>query len=442
MIDVVALFKPLVKWGVSIFKASLVPEVVYKAFKVALTEKPGAVHIELPEDVASFEAGDLKPIKHLDKVRRSVPDDKAIDQIWDMLKDAKKPVILAGNGVLRHHATGQLTEFVDATKIPVVNTFMAKGAIARSHPAALFTVGLSSGDFNNQVLEGSDLVLAIGYDVVEYHPKLWNPDSDLRIAHIDFAPAEVDTHYRTAAEAVGDLSHSLWMLNERVKEEPIEVDPSYYADIRQTMLDDFAFHAADDQQGSIKPQKMLWDLRETLGPKDIAISDVGAHKMWFSRYYQADEPLTAIVHNGFCSMGGALPGAIAAKLAFPDRTVVALAGDGAFLQNVQEMETARRIGTNIIVVVWVDGGYGLISWKQDNRWNKHSDLSFGNPDFDALAQAFDWAHFACDDSTKLAGVLQDAVAATAERPVLVSIPIDYAENPKLTERLGSLRCRE
>jgi acetolactate synthase-1/2/3 large subunit len=281
--------------------------------------------------------------------------------------------------------------------------------------------------------------ISCGYDLVEYHPRLWNPTKNIPIVHIDFTPAEVDAHYRCMIEAVGDLSHSLWMLNERQKREPIAFDPAVYADVRDIMLKDFASLAEDATVGALKPQKVLWDVRKVLGAEDILLSDVGAHKMWIARYYQCEAPNTCLISNGFCSMGFALPGAIGAKIAFPERRVLAICGDGGFLMNVQEMETAKRVGANIVVMVWCDGGYGLISWKQDTRYGRHTNLSFENPKFDHLAAAFGWKHFHVRESAALAATLQQAFSESC--PVLVSLDIDYSENPKLTKRLGGLRMQ-
>ena len=228
--------------------------------------------------------------------------------------------------------------------------------------------------------------------MVEYHPRLWNPGADRRIIHIDFLPAEVDHNYRVDVEIVGDLAHTLWMLNERF--EALQENPVYDLEpqrkVREQMIEELSEHANDDTKGTIKPQKALWDAREVLGPHDILLSDVGAHKMWVARHYQCDEPNTCLISNGFCSMGFALPGAISAKLVYPDRRVLALCGDGGFLMNVQELETAARLGTNIVCMIWEDGGYGLIAWKQETQFGRHTDLSFGNPDFVKLADSFGW----------------------------------------------------
>lgn len=433
--DVVGMFQPITKWAWSIGNADTIPEVLRRGFKLATTEKPGACHIELPEDVAKHEtvATALDP----QRLRRPVADDKIVDRAFESIRRARKPVILAGNGTIRKRASKQLRRFVEQTGIGVLSTFMAKGAVAREDPRCLFTVGLGQRDYGMLALEAADLVICLGYDMVEYPPRLWNPDGTKEILHIDFLPAEVDNHYPAQIEVVGDLAHTLWMLNERVeKASRLSFDLSEQKSVRQRMLEEIEEYAGDETQGTIRPQKALWDLRKVLGPHDIVLSDVGAHKMWVARYYHCDEPNTCLISNGFCSMGFALPGAIAAKLVDPSKNVVAVCGDGGFLMNVQEMETAVRLGTDIVVLLWQDDEYGLIKWKQEAQFGRHTDLSFGNPDFEQLAQAFGWAGFRCDDATDLHSTLEKALAAG--KPALVTIPIDYRENALLTERLGEI----
>ncbi len=433
--DVVSLFRPITKWATPIIHPNAVPEVVRKAFKLATTEKPGACHIELAEDIAMLEVKGKVPLP-VKKLRRPVPDDKIVNRAWEMIRKAKRPVVLAGNGCVRKRASHQLRRFCEATGIGVICTFMGKGAVSRHADHCLYTMGLQARDRVSLAVDDADVIITLGYDLVEYHPRLWNPKGDKTIVHIDFLPAEVDECYHPEVEVVGDLAHTLWMLNERLAEHPCDLSVAQHQEIRAGMAADFAEHAADDAEGVIKPQKALWDLREALGPKDIVLSDVGAHKMWIARYYQCDEPNTCLISNGFCSMGFALPGAIGAKLAEPERQVVAVCGDGGFLMNVQEMETAVRLGTKITVMLWVDGGYGLIAWKQDNHFGRHTDLSFGNPDFEKLAEAFGWYAETVNASKDLAGALDRAL--DAEAPALVIVPIDYEENNKLSKRLGEI----
>jgi len=437
IMDVVQMFEPVTKWATTILNPNTIPEIVRKAVRVARTEKPGAVHIELPEDIAKLDTS-ARPMQPR-RFRRSVPDDKIADKAFDMLSAAKRPIILAGNGCIRRRASKQLRIFCEKTGIGVVSTFMAKGCVDMDADYCLYTVGLGRKDRISLAIDDADLVIALGFDMVEYHPHLWNSHKDKRIIHADFLPAEIDEHYHAEVELVGDLAHTLWMLNERVDERGLpEFDFGLQRKARARMAEDFAEHKDDDTDGTVRPQKVLWDAREVMGPHDILLSDVGAHKMWIARHYQCHEPNTCLIPNGFCSMGSALPGAIAANIVHPDRRILAIAGDAGFMMNVQEMETATRLDSNIIVMVWADGGYGLISWKQEDEFGHHTDLSFGNPDWHTLAASFGWhGHYV----TKSADLLKTLESAFEESgPSLVVVPIDYRENPLLTKKLGEITC--
>ncbi|MGD2068536.1 MAG: acetolactate synthase large subunit [Gemmatimonadota bacterium] len=442
VMDVVSMFRPVTKWAQTVRHPDNIPEIVRKAVRVARTEKPGACMVELPEDIAKRASG-TEPIE-VRKFRRPVPDDKILDRAWDAIRNARRPLILAGNGCIRRRASKQLRRFVEKTGIGVVNTFMAKGALDMDDPRCCFTVGLGSRDIPAVALDKADLVISLGYDMVEYHPRLWNRGDQHKVVHFDFIPAEIDEHYRIQVEVVGDLAHSLWMLNERVDaldaDDPadaLDFDHGHARWCREEMLEEFAAWADDDATGTIKPQKALWDARQVMGPDDLVLSDVGAHKMWIARYYQCHRPNTCLIPNGFCSMGFALPGSIGASLVQPENRVLAICGDAGFLMNVQEMETARRVGCdNLTCMVWQDDAYGLIAWKQDNQFGRHTELGFGNPDFVKLAEAFGWNGFRCEDSARLRDVLE--ASFQADGPSLVVIPIDYRENQALTERLGQI----
>ena len=439
IMDVVGMFKPVTKWGQTIRHPNSIPEVVRKAVRLARSEKPGACLIELPEDIARLDS--TQPPVPVRRFRRPVPDDTIVDRAWALIRDAKRPLILAGNGTIRKRASAQLRQFVESTGIGVVTTFMAKGCIDMDDARCLYTIGLQASDHASCALEASDLVITLGYDMVEYHPRLWNADVPHRIVHIDFIPAEIDDHYQIDVEVVGDLAHTLWMLNQRAHAdgpERLDYDHGRARRAREEMQADLEEHKDDDTEGVIKPQKALWDARQVLGPHDILLSDVGAHKMWIARHYHCHEPNTCLIPNGFCSMGFALPGAIGAQLVYPDRRVLAVCGDGGFLMNVQEMETACRLHSNVVVMVWEDHAYGLIAWKQQNHFGRHTELSFGNPDFMKLAEAFGWHGHRCERSVDLRDTLEQAFTETG--PSLVVIPIDYAENQKLTERLGNIVC--
>ena len=435
IMDVVSMFKPVTKWATTILNPDTIPEIVRKAVRVARTEKPGAVHIELPEDVASMETDEVPIVPR--RFRRSVPDQVIIDQAFAMLGKAQRPIILAGNGCIRKRASKQLRIFCEQTGIGVLCTFMAKGCVDMDADYCLYTIGLGSKDRGSLAIDDADLVIALGFDMVEYQPQLWNQQGDKKIIHADFLAAEIDAHYHPEAELIGDLAHTLWMLNERVAAaDSLKFDFAAQKQTRAAMAEDFAEYKDDNTEGTIRPQKALWDARQVMGPRDILLSDVGAHKMWIARHYQCHEPNTCLIPNGFCSMGFALPGAIAAGIVHPDRRILAIAGDAGFMMNVQEMETATRIGSNIVVLVWADNEYGLIAWKQETHFGRHTELSFGNPDWELLAQAFGWNGHYVSRSEELAATLEHAFQESG--PSLVVIPIDYRENPLLTEKLGAI----
>ncbi len=438
IMDVVSMFRPVTKWATSILNPNTIPEIVRKAVRVARTEKPGAVHIELPEDVAAESADDdVGPILPR-RFRRSVPDDKIVDQAFATLQEAKRPIILAGNGCIRRRASKQLRTLCEKTGIGVVSTFMAKGAVDMDADYCLYTVGLGAKDRVNRAIDDADLVIALGFDMVEYHPSIWNSNADKRIVHADFLAAEIDEHYLPETELIGDLAHTLWMLNDRLERHGVpRFDLDSQRAVRDRMQQDLAEYAGDQTSGSIRPQKALWDARTVMAADDVLLSDVGAHKMWIARHYHCHEPNTCLIPNGFCSMGFALPGAIAAALVYPDRRVLGIAGDAGFLMNVQEMETAQRLNVKLTMMVWEDNAYGLIAWKQQTHFGRHTDLSFGNPDWLKLAEAFGWHGHYVTDSADLAGVLQGALEE--DGPSLVVIPIDYRENDLLTKKLGELQ---
>jgi acetolactate synthase-1/2/3 large subunit len=357
-----------------------------------------------------------------------------------MIRSAKRPIVIAGNGCIRRRASVELRRFCDTTGIGVLNTFMAKGAVDPGAPYSLFTIGLGAKDRANYAIDDSDLVITLGVDMVEYHPSLWNAAGTKKIIHADFVPAEIDESYLPEVELIGDLAQTLEMLNERFGR--LESSPEFDLDgqrkVRDAVLADFSEYANDTAHDLIRPQKVLWDVAGALNPEDVVLSDVGAHKMWIARHYHCHQPNTCLIPNGFCSMGFALPGAIGASLVDPGRRILAICGDGGFLMNVQEMETARRLEADINVMVWEDGGYGLIAWKQENAFGRHSELSFGNPDWRALGSAFGWHVETVERSRELSGALGRAFAHRG--PSLIVVPIDYRENPLLTQRLGNIAC--
>ena len=435
IMDVVAMFEPLTKWATQIIEPSTIPEVVRKAVRISRTEKPGAVLVELPEDIAAqeVEGTPMKPIRYL----RGRPARDAVIAAADRIRKAKSPVILAGNGCVRKRASEQLRALTSLTGIGVLNTFMGKGAISPSCDESLFTIGLGAKDVTVRAIEDADLVIAIGFDMVEYHPKSWNPHGEETIVHIDFMPAEIDASYHPEVELVGDIADSIEELTAELrKDASFSFDFAVQKNVRKIMQKDFAHYADDDAKGKIKPQKALADAQAVFGESGLLLSDVGAHKMWIARHYHCEMPNACLIPNGFCSMGFALPGAIAASLVDSERSILAICGDAGFLMNVQEMETARRLNSNITVMVWEDKAYGLIEWKQDNEFGHHTDLSFTNPEWSKLADSFGWDFHFVDDSAQLESTLK--AADKVNGPSLVVIPIDYEENKKLAPHMSTL----
>jgi acetolactate synthase-1/2/3 large subunit len=431
-LDLVGLFDPISKYSVQVHAAEIIPEVIRKAFKQAEAEKPGVSFIALPEDVAGDEIDDKAPLK----VQRATPPAPAaekVTQVAEMISAARYPLIMAGNGVFRAGASDALVGFAEKLNIPVATTFMAKGAIPTSHPLSLGAVGLQANDYVACGFDRADVILCVGYDMVEYHPYLWHASKDRQIVHIDASPAEVDEHYILAAGVIADIGASL----DAIAAEAQGRDDFLAAGLRQTIAGELTEHA-ESTAFPLKPQKILWDLRLVLDPEDIVVSDVGAHKMWVARMYQAERPNTCIISNGFASMGIGVPGAIAARYTFPDRHAVAVTGDAGFLMNSQELETALRIGTPIVVLVWNDSEYGLIRWHQLRHFGRPSHIGFNNPNLVKYAESFGAKGYRVTAADELMPILRRALAD--DTVVVIDCPVDYSENMKLTEKLGDLIC--
>jgi acetolactate synthase-1/2/3 large subunit len=444
-VDIVRMLEPVTKWNQRVEQAGSIPEIVRKAFRVAELEKPGPTHIELPENIAAEEVRDeVRPVEPTSAYFPE-PTEEALAHAAQLIAASERPLVLAGNGVLRRRAAPELRAFARGLHVPIAVTFMGKGAIDDRSHLSLMAVGLQARDHVLSGFDRADLVVSVGYDLVEYAPARWNPDASKRIIHIDTQPAEVDAFYRPTVELIGDIDGTLRRLLVEVLPHGIggrdaaarhaARETLVHQDLRTALLKDLGAYEADDGF-PIKPQKAIADLRRALGPEDIVVSDVGAHKIWVARLYQTYEPNTVIISNGFAAMGISLPGAIAAKLVHPDRRVVALCGDGGFLMNSQELETARRIGANVTVVVWRDDGYGLIDWKQRQEFGRPFGVEFGNPDFVAFAESFGIAGFRPASAADLYPTLMRALDVGG--PALVEVPIDYRENLRLTERLGAL----
>lgn len=432
-LDLVAMFAPVTKWNAQIVRPSNTAEIVRKAFKLAQAEKPGAVHIDLPENIAAMTAPG-QPLR-LDEREKVYASFHSIGTAAEAISKAVNPIILVGNGAIRGNASEALIRFATALNLPVANTFMGKGVIPYTHPLALWSVGLQQRDHISCGFDRADLVIAIGYDLIEYSPKKWNPQGTIPVIHISETPAEVDSSYQPLAEVIGDISDSL---DEIIKRADRTGKPEPYAvHLRPEILADYEEHSTDDGF-PLKPQKLIYDLRQVMGPEDIVISDVGAHKMWMARHYHCDRPNTCIISNGFAAMGIAIPGAIAAKLVAPNRKVVAVTGDGGFMMNNQELETALRVGTPFVTIIFNDGGYGLIEWKQMNHFGESAFIKFGNPDFVKLAESMGLKGYRVQSAADLVPMLKDAL--NQDVPVVIDCPVDYSENLRFSKRAGDLTC--
>ena len=428
-IDVVQMFAPVTKWSTRVSVAESVPEVVRKAFRLARIEKPGATHIELPEDVAKEDVHSAP----LEVRRTSYPQAQrdATLRAAQIINDAKKPVILAGNGITRRQAVGNptvdaLRRFVHRSRIWATHTYMAKGVLDPLGQHSLPPVGLQrpGADLANvKVLADADVVIAVGYDLVEWAPVLWNPKRDKTVVHVDSTAAELDGHYQPSVELIGELDESLAALAELVT---AREDRSWVMASGRAQL-------GKDIPIPLPPFAVVADLRAALGPDDIVVSDVGAHKVWLARLFPTEHPNTVVISNGLASMGIALPGAIAAKLVHPERKVVAFTGDGGFLMNVQELETAKRLGTAIVIVVLVDGRLGAIEVNERRQYGRIFATEYGNPDFVQLARAFGVAGYAVESAKELLPTLRHALDLGG--PALVAVPWDHRANERIADAM-------
>jgi acetolactate synthase-1/2/3 large subunit len=430
VVDLVSLYRPITKWGDMITLRDAAPEMVRKAFKQAETERPGATFIVLPEDVAERTTA-VEPIT-VNVPRDPSPSEDQVHRAAHALAQAKHPVVLAGAGVARDPAVEALRRFSERLGIPVATTFQGKGALPDDHPNALGTIGFMVKDYANFGFDRADLVVAVGYDIVEYSPIRWNPDGDKRIIHVHRTVAEVDANYELAVGVQGSIGEALDAIAEASTIHPVasEVPP-----VKSLLREEWE-RAASNDAFPLAPARIVHDVRAAMRRDDIVLADTGAAKMWMARLYPTYEPNTCLLSNGLATMAFALPGAIAATLVHPERRVLAVMGDGAFLMSVADLETAVREGVSLTVLVWVDGGYGLIGWKQDLHFGRRSAVAFGNPDFVALAESFGAHGVRIEAAAELTPALERALAT--DEVSVIACPVDYAENALLVERLGEL----
>ncbi|AJM92307.1 acetolactate synthase large subunit [Nitrosopumilus piranensis] len=438
-LNVVKMFEPITKWSWSIRNAKNIPEIVRRAFKIALTEKPGATHIELPQDIAKRKS-DIPPIGFQNIFRPKANHDQ-IKKAATMILNAKKPLLFVGNGCAREDESAQIRKFVEQTKIFSINTFMGKGVIPDDCETHLQTIGIKDADHALKAVLEADVIISVGYDLVEYSPKMWNSDLNKQIIHIDFTPSEVYTFYRPDVEIDSDIGSAMDSILEEIEKLQLENPslasfprkngPEIFKKIRAEVIERInTFN--DDDSYPIKPEKLIFSVRESFDPDDVVISDVGTHKLWIAKIYQTFEPNTCIIPNGFASMGFALPGAISAKLVFPKKSIVAMTGDGGFLMNVQEIETAVRLKLPIIVIVWVDNDYNLISIKQKHEFGKSVFTEFGNPNFVQIAESFGAKGFQVKSTQDFSKVLKEAKLIT-DKPIIIAVDVDYSRNEVLLD---------
>ena len=426
-VDILQLFGPITKWNARVESPDVVPEIVRKAFKLAEAEKPGSTHVELPENVAEDEADPKQKPLRREPVSAPTPARASVEQAALLIEKAARPVILAGNGVIRNGSSAELTQFAERLHIPVVTTVMGKGAIPWTSPMSLLTIGILPHDHELAGLDDSDLVICVGYDFVEYDPRSWNARGDRRIIHVDALPAEISAQYLPEVEVIGEIRESLQTLRQRIARERTSGRRSLPSrdGIMKTLESELGEHSGK----VLNPQRTLWDLRDILEPDDLLISDVGAHKLWLSRFFRVAKPKTIIISNGLSPMGIAVPGGIAAKLMDPNRRVVTLSGDGGFLMSVHELETASRENAPTVNLVFRDGGLGSIRWKQMAKFQRTVGTEFNNPDFSDLAKAFGLRGFRVEHPSELNSILREALESKV--PCLVDVPVDYGTNPFL-----------
>ncbi|ODN42040.1 acetolactate synthase large subunit [Piscirickettsia litoralis] len=430
--DAVSMFKAVTKWSTTIREADAIPEVIAKAFKVATSGVPGAVLIELPEDIAHHQTN-ARPLQAFQKNIDIGTTDHQLNKALELLKQSQKPLLLIGDGAVRTESDKQLATFLDKTKLYSAHTFMGKGAVSNLYERSLHCVGLGMKDVVIEAFEQADLVICIGYDLVEYPPSRWNTGVHKKIIHIGAAAAEVDMSYVPDLEMVGHIPTIIDQVNEKLSADYCKED-TYFKVIQEKAQHDIRSDKADDSF-PMKPKRILQDVRATLADSDMLVSDVGAHKMWVARQYGARQSKTCFISNGFCSMGGSMPGALEAKRLNPDKNVVAVCGDGGFMMSIQALSTGVQLKVPFVTVLWEDDSYGLIEWKQEMGFNTSSPhVHLENPDLAKLAEAFGCHSIRINAANEFIPALENALGQQ-DVPTVIVVPVDYSENMKLFHHL-------
>jgi acetolactate synthase-1/2/3 large subunit len=433
-VDLVSMFAPITRWAAGVPTARAIPEMFRKAFKVAETERPAAVYLAVPEhiDADAADYSDLTPLPR-NVVRAEAPAPGQVERAAAILRKARRPVVLAGHGAARADATATLVRFSEELGIRVANTFHGKGVMPDDHPNSIGTIGFMRHDYVNFGFDHADVVIAVGYELQEFDPVRINPQADKKIIHIHRFPAEVDMHYPVSVGIIGDISASLNALTDALAGH--RFDDGTDVPGCGLLAEEYA-RGQHDSRYPLAPQRLVADTRAAMGRSDVVLVDTGATKMWMARLYPTYERNTCLVSNGLSTMSFALPGALGVKLARPESKVLAVVGDGAFLMNSQEIETAVRERIPLVVLIWEDGGYGLIEWKMDLELGAHYYVRFGNPDVVTYAESFGAKGYRINSAAELLPTLKAAL--DDDGVSLICCPVDYSENLRLTDRLGEL----
>lgn len=433
LVDVVRMMEPLCKKAVSITDPGMIPTVIRNAFKHAEAERPGAVHIELPEDVAEEETEAV--VQKRSEIKIPYPDSEAVKKAANMIFEAKNPLIIVSSGANRKAVTEELKDFVGRTGIYLVHTQMGKGVVPDDCGYSLFATGIHARDYVNCGIDGADLIITIGYDIVEYPPYLWNRTLDKQIINIDFVESVPDRYFNPTIEIIGDIASSIRELGASI---PEKREFLVFKNTRSFIKD--KINAAVRKSYPPLPQAVVQSVRKVLGREDIITLDNGIYKLWFARLYKTYAPNTVLLDNALATMGAGLPSGITAKLLHPERRVLAICGDGGFMMNCQELETAVRYGIPVVVLILNDNGFGFIKWKQKKMHFEDFGLDYGNPDFSLFAKSFGAAGFRIMENDDLAEVLEKAFALN--KVAVIECPIDYSVNYEtFSIELGKLTCK-
>jgi acetolactate synthase-1/2/3 large subunit len=421
IVDIVATMRPLSKQSQQVVSASSIPTLVRNAFRIAAEERPGPVHLELPEDIAGEEAGDVALVPpHV--VEIPVPSPEAIKRASELILAAKFPLLMFGAGANRPRLAPALSDFVHRVRIPFFNTQMGKGAVGGASDFYLGTAALSERDYVHRAIDRADLIVTIGHETVEKPPFLMTRDRH-QVVHIGFAPAAVEEVYFPQAEIVGDIAGGLGMLAAQL-EGRVKMNPDW-ASLRREILAHITDRAEEDRF-PMTPQRIVHDVRQVMPPDGIVALDNGMYKIWFARNYRTDVANTLLLDNALATMGAGLPSGMMAALLYPGRRVLVVAGDGGFMMNSQELETARRLNLDLVVLIIEDNAYGMIRWKQAVDGMPDFGLSFGNPDFVTYAAAYGARGRRVTSASELVPALEQAFSAGGLH--LIAVPIDYSEN--------------